>query len=153
MTLLFVCAVIVMHFVADFICQSDWMAINKSKSMDALFVHGATYGLVMIVLMLALTTTVSVHQVTTYYLVNVFAHIAQDAVTSRITSRLWFIELHRRPEFVMNIPVPNGTTYRAYPWFASVKDGYRHWFFVVIGADQMLHYLTLFITADWLLAP
>lgn len=36
--------ILAIHFVADFILQSDWMAQNKSKNIDALTFHVLTYG-------------------------------------------------------------------------------------------------------------
>jgi hypothetical protein len=84
------------HFMADFVFQTDWMALNKSKRFDALFVHTSAYGLSFILWgwRFALLTFV--------------LHTMQDAITSRMTAALW-------------------------------QRGARHWFFVIIGLDQLLH--------------
>lgn len=89
------------HFVADFILQSDWMALNKSKRLGALLCHAAVYSLAFApfygMVFAGLTFVL---------------HAAQDAGTSRINAKLW-------------------------------QAGQRHWFFVGIGADQLLHYWLL----------
>ena len=104
--------VLIVHFIADFILQSHWMAINKSKSWLALLAHGATY-----TAMLFACTAAGAWQ---YGLVNGLVHTAVDAVTSRITSALW-------------------------------KRGQVHNFFVVVGADQLIHTTFLLWTATlWL---
>lgn len=96
------------HFVADFILQSDWMAINKSKSWKALCLHTLIYSLCFLPFYgLAFASA-------TFLL-----HTLQDTITSRINSKLW---------------VANQ----------------RHWFFVGIGADQLLHYTLLAYTAKLL---
>ena len=73
------------HFVADFVCQSDAMALNKSKSWYWLSMHIATYtavlalGLGLWLGLLGLTIAV----------VNGAAHFSIDAGTSRASSYLW----------------------------------------------------------------
>lgn len=92
-----------MHFIADFVLQSDWMAINKSKRWDALIVHVGIYSVCFLPWggQFAMLTFVF--------------HFVQDAITSRINARLW-------------------------------QSNQRHWFFVAIGADQLLHSWLLAIT-------
>lgn len=99
------------HFVADFICQSDWMAKGKSSNWGALSVHVAAYTSVF---MLALIGGGRVWgDGLGLFLALTFAtHFATDAVTSRINSRLW-------------------------------KAQQVHWFFVGVGADQLIHAYTL----------
>lgn len=66
-----------LHFVGDFLFQTDWMAQNKSKSNKALAVH------------------VFVYHLAFYFfgwkfaIANMVLHAVVDFVTSRITSRLW----------------------------------------------------------------
>lgn len=88
------------HFVADFTLQTNWMAINKSKRWIPLLVHVLVYSLCFLWVG------------PMYALVNAGLHFVTDAITSRITSRLWALNQ-------------------------------RHWFFVVIGLDQLIHQVCL----------
>lgn len=92
------------HWVADFVCQSDWMAQNKSKNTGALVIHCMVYGLVMGIMTL--------NPVFGYFCL--FTHLPVDAITSRINSRLW-------------------------------ADKKVHWFFVSVGFDQFIHFVTLIL--------
>lgn len=75
------------HFVADFICQTDAMAINKSKSNLWLTYHAATYTAI---LGLAATALFPLNAAWVKFVAaNFVLHWGTDFVTSRITSRLW----------------------------------------------------------------
>jgi hypothetical protein len=137
------------HFLADFICQSDWMALNKSKRWDALGVHVLVY---VAVLGVCASPWASSNDGALWLLVNAAAHFVTDAITSRITSRLWFISFYPRPDEQKDT-YGVFATYGAYPLYAAVDtSGKRHWFFVAIGADQLIHAVTLIATAEWLLS-
>jgi len=97
--------VLVIHWVADFIMQTDDMAKGKSSSNKWLLAHTGTYTLVM------LAATLS----PMYAVVNGIVHTIVDYITSRISSKLW-------------------------------AKGETHWFFVVIGFDQLVHVVTLIAT-------
>lgn len=130
---------LVAHFVGDFIFQSDWMALNKGKRWDALALHVGVYTGVLLAF-IAWANFLRhgygpVEPALWFVGVNAVAHFVQDAITSRINGRLWFLPQvgqGMRPEWIQ----------------VEVKNT-RHWFFVGIGADQLLHYLTLFVTAGW----
>lgn len=99
--------ILCLHFVADFILQSSWMAQNKSKSNFALFTHVSTYSLPFMLIGFK------------YAIINASLHFVIDYFTSRATSKLW-------------------------------AKGEVHWFFVVIGLDQTLHFICLFSTYAFL---
>lgn len=65
------------HFLGDFVLQSDRMALNKSKSFLVLLTHTFAYSLPFI----------SINHL--YAGINAFTHAGVDAITSRITSKLW----------------------------------------------------------------
>jgi hypothetical protein len=69
--------VLAAHWIADFICQTDKMAINKSTSWKWLSSHVGTYTL----LMLPFGPV--------FAIANGLTHLFVDAVTSRATSYLW----------------------------------------------------------------
>jgi hypothetical protein len=106
---------LVLHFLADFTAQSDWMAINKSKSNHALTIHCLCYSLFFALFgaKFAVATFVT-HWVTDYW-------------TSRLTSKLWFFKSTDGVNF-------------------TYIEGPRHWFFVAIGFDQLIHAFTLAVT-------
>ena len=101
-------AIFAAHFIADFVLQSDWMAINKSTRMVPLFVHISVYTSVMMIFGWK------------FALANGAAHLVTDFFTSRGSSFFY-------------------------------KRKQNHWFFVVIGFDQLVHQVTLILTAKYLL--
>ena len=124
---------VLLHFLGDFVCQSDWMAINKSKRWDALTAHVAIYTAIIL-----LGTGFNL----SFALITFGAHFATDAVTSRI-SRAWF-------PFVQ-LPGRAASGKALYVDYEGVGLRSRHNFFTMIGFDQVLHYAQLFLTAYWLL--
>jgi hypothetical protein len=99
--------VLLMHWLFDFVCQSDTMAVNKSKNTKWLIAHGAVYSLMAFTLWLPLSVAIP------FYTYMLATHCCIDAITSRLTTYLYVRQQ-------------------------------RHWFFVVIGLDQVIHYLTIF---------
>ena len=115
------------HFVGDFLLQSNWMALNKSKKFEALAIHCMIY------------SSCFVFWGPKFFFITLLTHFLTDYLTSRWTSKLWFIEvLPLRPE--------HATSYWTYTHVAKVGNSKRHWFFVVIGLDQLIHFATLALT-------
>lgn len=73
-------ALIWMHWFADFILQSDRIAINKSSSNEILLWHVTLYGVCFIGFGFA------------FAFVNAVLHFITDWITSRITKKLWVAE-------------------------------------------------------------
>lgn len=69
--------VLLLHWVGDFLFQSDWMAKNKSKSNLALLIHVSCYGIPLCLIDWR------------FAILNMGLHGLTDFVTSRITSKLW----------------------------------------------------------------
>lgn len=121
--------ILVIHFIADFVGQTDKMAVNKSKSYEWLTRHVIAYtyitiigSLIPILVIVKLSGTLySADFVTVMFcwvLLNSILHWITDAITSRLSSKMW-------------------------------AAGRRHAFFVVIGADQLVHQLCLIITSTY----
>jgi hypothetical protein len=106
-----------LHFVGDFVCQSDRMAKGKSTNWLILLEHVMTYYLVIGVgfILFKWVFYPNMGSLTVFLLVNLVAHFVTDFFTSRWTTKLYL-------------------------------QGKRHWFFVVIGLDQLIHILTLMWT-------
>jgi len=112
------------HFIADFICQSEEMATKKSKDNMWLTYHSGVYAtvttfwmmlLVMIIHGFILETSPPSTFVLFPFWCMVFGwHWVTDFLSSKLTSKLW-----------------------------KKKD--YHNFFVVIGFDQWLHLVQLLI--------
>lgn len=115
--------ILFIHWIADFVCQTDRVATNKSKDWSVLSEHALIYGIVFfvpIVVMAHLSDTMNPYMAMMFVAANVAMHFAIDAITSRMTSYFW-------------------------------QKGRRHDFFVVIGADQFLHTSLLLVTAAHML--
>lgn len=114
-----------LHFIGDFLLQSDWMALNKSKRFDALAIHCLVYSACFIPFLGWRFATVT-------FLV----HLLTDALTSQATSKLWFFDQMEQ--------IGGGPLWRVRPRLER-----RHWFFVMIGFDQFLHFTQLILTARY----
>jgi len=86
---------IALHWWADFVLQKDEWAKNKSKSWTALLKHTGTYSLVWLMWTLGwLSYQHQMHEDVDLMLlwfapITFVVHTATDAVTSRITSKLY----------------------------------------------------------------
>lgn len=110
--------ILLTHFIADFVCQTDKMALNKSKSNFFLSLHVLTYtGVLLVITGFIFGWSYGFFA---WIVLNAGLHWATDYGTSRLTSYLWVNER-------------------------------RHWFFVAIGADQMIHYTCLLLTYQWII--
>ena len=109
-------SVIAIHWIGDFVLQTDWQAKNKSKSNWALFKHVSSYSLCLTFFALYFIMYKDENFLwKEWVLINGILHFATDYVTSRINSYLW-------------------------------SKGRVHDFFVCVGFDQLIHYACLFGT-------
>lgn len=74
------------HFIADFLLQSEKMALNKSKSFKWLNIHAIVYGAFMILIGML---TIGLERGLVFGLVNWVAHLFVDYWTSKGTAILW----------------------------------------------------------------
>lgn len=115
--------VLLLHWIADFVLQSDEQAVNKSKSFRFLIEHTTEYSLYWLFGIFFLFSINGEYVSMRQYIINsglfvaitFITHTGIDFVTSKINSKLWEKEK-------------------------------RHNYFVSIGFDQMLHYCQLFLT-------
>jgi len=73
-----------LHTIGDFVMQTDWMATNKSKNIDVLSIHAATYSLVFIPLVFLFGIPAIF-----FIVVNCLLHALVDYRTSKATAQLW----------------------------------------------------------------
>ena len=121
-----------LHFLFDWKFQSNWMAMGKSKSVWILTLHAfvatlycALWGI-------------------QFWTANFFFHLLTDGITSRLTSKLWFIDL--APFRFSWEELSRYENRWASVYCVNFDERKRHWFFVTIGFDQFLHYAALAIT-------
>jgi len=122
MTIIEILSILLIHWIADFVLQTDKQAKGKSKNWSDLLSHTAIYSLFW-------TVPISIFSLFGYdssdfgwspvlllFIPITFVfHTITDYFTSRLNSKLW-------------------------------AEGKVHYFFVSIGFDQWLHYAQLFIT-------
>jgi hypothetical protein len=128
MDLITIFVVLLTHWVADFILQTDKQAKGKSKNWSDLLEHTSTYGIVWIFVSCLLIGYITKSQPTQWYvihallfgLITFICHTLTDYFTSRLNAKLW-------------------------------AKGDVHNFFVSIGFDQVLHYVQLFLTLYFLI--
>jgi len=117
MTFQMIMTVIAMHWIGDFVLQTDWQAKNKSKNNYALLLHVTTYTVCLFICSIFfLANQLTLHDIKIWELWaigNGIIHFGVDYVTSRINTYLW-------------------------------NKGRVHDFFVMVGFDQLIHYGCLF---------
>lgn len=120
--------ILVTHFLCDFMLQTNWEAKNKSSNNKALFSHTLTYSLV------------------TCFLWGILLYISSPELMSRLvvipilSVLLITLGAHTLTDYV---------TSRIVKYYFSKGD--THNGFVIIGADQCLHYVQLFTMYIWII--
>lgn len=72
-----------LHWIADFVCQSRWIATNKSENPLVLTLHVAIYSLILFC-GLAVLDLFDLGMLLGFVMVNALLHWATDLVTSQI---------------------------------------------------------------------
>lgn len=118
---------LILHFIADFMCQTDEMALNKSKSNLWLSYHVLMYTMIFFI---GMTLYQYCHKYFNFYYGDIPIDLKKVLIFSLIT-------------FVTHF----STDYFTSRWSSKVyAKGDRHNFFVIIGFDQLIHYTTLLLT-------
>jgi len=132
--------IIIIHWFADFVMQDEKWAISKSKDNNALLHHALTYSIVWLygafflfswnkIIIGQSDESITLKWLLTYSLlfteITFVAHFITDYFTSRIVSKMF-------AENKYGSPIPN---------FGA---------FTVIGIDQVVHYVQLFFTYQFI---
>lgn len=111
---------LVCHWIGDFILQSDWIASNKSKNFCALLLHVTIYSYV---IFLGMTNP----------WLSFFHKVSIESI-------IWFVFLN----FLLHLFTDFFTSrLTSYFW----KQNNNHYFFIVLGLDQLIHQICLIYTA------
>ena len=115
---------LLLHWYADFVCQTDKQAKSKSSNNLQLLAHTSIYGLIITIstYLLYLSNSFGAQLWYTpliFGIIQFVTHTIIDYITSRINKKLW-------------------------------EDCYVHEFFVMVGFDQFIHYAIMFGTL-WIL--
>ena len=78
--------VLAIHFVADFLFQTDWMAMNKSHNVKALASHVAVYVITFYAIGIIFFPA---SQVIIFTFFTWVFHFVTDSVSSKITTKLY----------------------------------------------------------------
>jgi membrane-bound metal-dependent hydrolase YbcI (DUF457 family) len=142
MSLGIILGIIITHFIADFICQTEKQAQRKSSSCKYLLGHTITYTMVWLVVGLVYVfSNLDVYNnwaLSKFLAITFIAHTVTDYFTSRLSKK--------------NLPESYNVLLRENPkedvkLFWHYPKGQRFYnFFVVVGGDQVLHYIQLFLT-------
>lgn len=119
--LIAVATALVLHFIADFLLQSNDMAIRKSQEVKVLLQH---VGIHLVVFFVGLVVLVGPLPAILVSLTNASFHAVIDWNIWRIFKR-WAASKGLLATDIM------------------ANDSARHWFFVTIGFDQLLHALSI----------
>jgi len=134
------------HWIADFVAQTNWQASNKSKRWDALCAHVSVYTLILSIGVDIAFPGAPWGLWFEFLLVNSVLHLATDFVTSRISSKL-FVGQFESFDIVMAPPLAGPIDPpRKESRVLMKKDFSLHNFFVVVGFDQFIHQITLALT-------
>ncbi len=78
MSLFEIFMILLIHWLADFVLQTDWQAKNKSSNNYALLTHTGVYSLIWLVILGPM-----------FALITLVAHTITDYFTSRLNKYLW----------------------------------------------------------------
>lgn len=114
--------IFILHWIGDFLLQTQEMATKKSTSIIFLTLHAMVYGAVLTLGGLVFLVWTAGFSILWWATVNMILHWITDKYTSKWTSRL----------------------YKEQKFYGFPS------FFSVIGLDQMVHGIVLFSTYVWL---
>lgn len=119
LTLIEIFTIIFIHWVADFVMQDEKWALGKSKNSFDLTAHTTAYSILWYLPMCIMLKSFLLPLL--FVIITLITHTITDYFTSRIVSKKF----------------ANGHYGSAIPNFGA---------FTIIGVDQVLHYIQLFLT-------
>jgi hypothetical protein len=126
-TLFAVLSILLVHFIVDFVVQTEWQATNKYKNIWALLSHTVIY--------------------TMYWLVFLFGILVMQLVIYEKGVGLFTVqEMYSFVgiTFVVHT-ITDFFTSKLNKYILAKDNGKYRRFFVCIGFDQVLHYIQLFL--------
>ena len=120
--MVFILAILFIHFIADFVFQTHQQAINKSRSNVYLTKHVLSYTVGLYIgglILLSLVKDLIFEHFVIWTCINGILHWITDYFTSRLNAWLW-------------------------------SKNEVHWFFVGVGFDQFIHYTCLLLSFELL---
>ena len=118
MNIYLVLGILFVHWMGDFVLQTDKQAKGKSSDWGLLLEHTLTYTIIWFPFLCVYSghySELSGRDIWDFMIITMLFHTIQDAITSRINTKLF-------------------------------KAGKTHLFFVSVGFDQFLHFAQLLIT-------
>jgi hypothetical protein len=85
-TIFDILSLLLVHWLADYVFQSDWMAANKSRLAKALWAHTIEYTVIVGVWVWVFAGSAT--QAGCFALVTLLIHTAQDYASSRVVAEL-----------------------------------------------------------------
>ena len=83
--MLFIIAILIAHWVGDFVLQSHQMSVTKSSNNYILLVHSVVYTIPIVITCIIVGIPYSIF----IYLLIAISHFIVDWCTSRVTKNLW----------------------------------------------------------------
>lgn len=144
------------HFVGDFLLQSHYMSVNKSKSNKVLAEHVFVYSFTVLAgtfLLSAFTSDVPMLIGSTLFAGWLFiSHFITDYFTSRWTSRLWKQSMVLTDMIDRELKIVPESS-KTIDFMKAKRDNHIHNFFCVIGFDQLLHAAQIILGFYFILKP
>lgn len=178
MTIIEIIAIFVIHWIADFIMQDEKWALGKSKNIKDLLSHTLVYTICWIPFIYYVKWYYNIegpNSLGLFILITFIAHTITDYYTSKIVSKRFNLETpftltlnshyydngdilsksyifsEGKNKKVIVLDNNAGVDSGIYKLKVKLYNGFPNLgAFTIIGFDQVLHYLQLFLTYYWL---
>lgn len=131
-------ALLAVHFLGDFPLQGILpgnVAIEKSRNWKKLLLHTSTYSALFLLIF-----------GWKFGVITFVVHTLTDAVTSRLTTRYWYMPVAAIRDDDVAYKRWNYLLEMKWTHFTRLDYEKRPWFWILIGLDQLLHAAQLILT-------